>query len=153
VGDAGTRETLLPEVDSGTCAGPCVDEVQASCPYADVPCVASVDGGVSIACYSNGVKVITSQTSGAAVTTTVAVNKSDGTPCYELDSSSLEAVYIDYSHGNDVTTIAFNYDAVGDNRVTCVGRSAYQYDPNSSACQSYNAAVMTACTPGACTWP
>jgi hypothetical protein len=150
VGDAPARETLLPEVDSGTCAGPCVDKVEAPCPYTGLPCVASVDGGVSIACYSNGVKVYTNQTSDMSFTKSV--KKPDGTPCYDIDFSSPVEEYIDYSNGNDVTNITYDYDGVGDDRVTCVGMPAYQFDPSSPVCKAYFSSG-TACSAGSCTWP
>src|SRR5262249_18475292 len=120
------RGTLLPQSDSGEWAGPCGDRLGGPGPYVGLPCVQSADGGVSVSCYSNGVKVLADRISSTDFG--VSVKKPDGTDCYTLQFTSPTEVYSD-SQGV-VVHITYDYDGMGNNRVMCTGMT-YQFSPDS----------------------
>ena len=142
--DVGGRETLLPEVDSGTCMGNCIDRLTAECPFVGFSCVSMTSGDNTYACYSNGVKVHrTVYSNGSAYR----VKKSNGDDCYTNQRMGNDEVFT-VSSVIEVQ-ITHNYDLAGNTRVVCRGGPTYQYPATSPACVAEQQATM-ACTPGAC---
>ena len=143
--DGPARETLLPEVDAGTCRGTCIDRWTAPCPFVGFSCLSMTDGDNTYACYSNGVKVQTTTFSNGS--RAYRVVKADGNDCYVANRIGNDEAF---SVSNAIeATLTYNYDGAGNNRVVCRDGTAYQYAPASPACVAEQQATM-ACTPGSC---